>query len=176
MNGVECIAVPGRPETVDHGRGHTAPGRTTLWSEMCRCTTPIIQFLAVLAPLMRPQKHLPASVSSAVLGFKRVGLHYIAFSELDCKDKTCLAFQHQQSTNLAPPRRTSASASFGQRSNPPNSPTNIASLIKPGVHGFDSSEGLPEDWKQGHERERLQWLRCLRYSPTSSCIRDCLKK
>jgi len=37
--------------------------------------------LTVLAALMRSQKHLPASLSSAALGFKRVGLHYIAFSE-----------------------------------------------------------------------------------------------
>jgi hypothetical protein len=30
---------------------------------------------------MRSQKHLPASLSSAGVGFKRVGLHYIAFSQ-----------------------------------------------------------------------------------------------
>jgi hypothetical protein len=35
----------------------------------------------VLAALMRSQKHLPASLSSAAVGFKRVGLHYIAFFE-----------------------------------------------------------------------------------------------
>jgi hypothetical protein len=28
---------------------------------------------------MRSQKHLPVSLSSAAIGFKRVGLHYIAF-------------------------------------------------------------------------------------------------
>jgi hypothetical protein len=37
--------------------------------------------LTVLVALMRPQKHLAASLSSHVVGFKRVGLHYIAFSE-----------------------------------------------------------------------------------------------
>jgi hypothetical protein len=37
--------------------------------------------LTVLAALMRPQKHLSASLSSAALGFKRVGLHYIALSD-----------------------------------------------------------------------------------------------
>jgi hypothetical protein len=31
--------------------------------------------------LMLSQKHLPVSLSSAAIGFKRVGLHYIAFSE-----------------------------------------------------------------------------------------------
>jgi len=35
-----------------------------------------------LLRLMRRQKHLTASLSSAALGFKRAGLHYIAFSEL----------------------------------------------------------------------------------------------
>jgi hypothetical protein len=43
---------------------------------------PVGVILTVLAASMGPQKHLPASLSSAVLGFKRVGLHYIAFSEL----------------------------------------------------------------------------------------------
>jgi hypothetical protein len=37
--------------------------------------------LTILVALMRPQKHLAASLSSQVVGFKRVGLHYIAFSE-----------------------------------------------------------------------------------------------
>jgi hypothetical protein len=38
--------------------------------------------LTVLAALMRSQKHLTASLSSAAAGFKGVGLHYITFSEL----------------------------------------------------------------------------------------------
>src|SRR6266496_681932 len=37
--------------------------------------------LTVLAALMRTQKYLSASLSSAGVSFKRVGLHYIAFSE-----------------------------------------------------------------------------------------------
>jgi hypothetical protein len=42
---------------------------------------PVGVILTVLAALMRSQKHLPVSLSSAAIGFKRVGLHYIAFSE-----------------------------------------------------------------------------------------------
>jgi hypothetical protein len=41
---------------------------------------PVAVILTVLAALMRSQKHLPASLSSAGVSFKRVGLHYIAFS------------------------------------------------------------------------------------------------
>jgi len=37
--------------------------------------------LTILAALMRTQKHLPATLSSAPVGFKRAGLHYIAFSQ-----------------------------------------------------------------------------------------------
>jgi hypothetical protein len=37
--------------------------------------------LTILAALMGPQKHLGPSLSSTIAGFKRVGLHYIAFSE-----------------------------------------------------------------------------------------------
>ena len=43
------------------------------------CSVGVI--LTVLAALMRSQKHLPVSLSSVAIGFKRVGLHYIAFSE-----------------------------------------------------------------------------------------------
>jgi hypothetical protein len=43
------------------------------------CSVGVI--LTVLAALMLSQKHLPVSLSSAAIGFKRVGLHYIAFSE-----------------------------------------------------------------------------------------------
>jgi len=42
---------------------------------------PVGVILTVLAALMRPQKHLPRSLSSAGFGCKRVGLHYIAFSK-----------------------------------------------------------------------------------------------
>jgi hypothetical protein len=42
---------------------------------------PVGVILTILAALMRTQKHLPASLSSAGVGFKRVGLHYIAFSQ-----------------------------------------------------------------------------------------------
>src|SRR5260370_36594659 len=42
---------------------------------------PVGVILTVLAALMRTQKHLSASLSSAGVGCKRVGLHYIAFSE-----------------------------------------------------------------------------------------------
>jgi hypothetical protein len=42
---------------------------------------PVGVILTVLVALMRPQKHLAASLSPDVVGFNRVGLHYIAFSE-----------------------------------------------------------------------------------------------
>jgi hypothetical protein len=42
---------------------------------------PVGVILTLLVALMRPQRHLAASLSSDVVGFKRVGLHYIAFSE-----------------------------------------------------------------------------------------------
>src|SRR5882724_12121828 len=42
---------------------------------------PVDVILTILAALMRTQKHLPASLSSTGVGFKRVGLHYIAFSQ-----------------------------------------------------------------------------------------------
>ncbi|MGZ4731129.1 MAG: hypothetical protein ACXVZH_05700, partial [Terriglobales bacterium] len=40
---------------------------------------PIGMILTVLAALMPPQKHSWPSLSSAMAGFKWVGLHYIAF-------------------------------------------------------------------------------------------------
>ncbi len=43
---------------------------------------PIGVVLAVLAALVRPQKHSGPIVSSAMDGFKRVGLHYIAFQKI----------------------------------------------------------------------------------------------
>jgi hypothetical protein len=42
---------------------------------------PVGVILTVLVALMRPQRHLAPSLSSDIVSFKRVGLHYIAFSE-----------------------------------------------------------------------------------------------
>jgi hypothetical protein len=53
---------------------------------------PVGAILTVLPPLMRPQKHLPASLLSAVGGFIRVGLHYIAFSEPAIAETRLVAF------------------------------------------------------------------------------------
>jgi hypothetical protein len=67
--------------------------------------------LTVLAALMRSQKHLTASLSSAGVGFKRVGLHYIAFSELTIA-KTRLA--SLPTSKIA--QFGSSATNFGQRS------------------------------------------------------------
>ncbi|PYP87025.1 MAG: hypothetical protein DMG65_10380, partial [Candidatus Angelobacter sp. Gp1-AA117] len=40
-----------------------------------------------LTSLMRPQKHLGPSLPPALVGRKRVGLHYIAFLNLGIEDK-----------------------------------------------------------------------------------------
>src|SRR5207237_5986771 len=51
---------------------------------------PVGVLFTVLASLMRPQEHLGPSLSPALVGRKRVSLHYIVVWEnRDSKDRTC---------------------------------------------------------------------------------------
>jgi hypothetical protein len=68
---------------------------------------PVGVILTVLAALMRSQKHLPASLSSAAVAFKGVCTTSLFLnSRLQRQDLS--RFQHQKSWNLALSRRTSA--------------------------------------------------------------------
>jgi len=59
--------------------------------------------LAVLAAVVRPQKHSELIVSWRKPAYKRVGLHYIAaFRSRHCKRGTCCCFTAQESSNRGP--------------------------------------------------------------------------
>src|SRR5205807_10387346 len=68
---------------------------------------PIPMPLAILAALMRPQKHSCPILSWRDLGFKRVGLHYIGFRERQCCNQ-----------NTCQPHSRKNSRIFGRRDEP----------------------------------------------------------
>src|SRR5205807_8759861 len=68
---------------------------------------PIRMPLAILAALMRPQKHSCPILSWRDLGFKRVGLHYIGFRERQCCNQ-----------NTCQPHSRKNSRIFGRRDEP----------------------------------------------------------